>query len=355
MRAEGFAGRVNGGFARRVCAYAVGGLFGCLAVWLAVGSASAWAATTTFTTQGCGAAVGNVFTVPAGVTSVRITATGSAGQTFEQNIPAGTGDVVSGMLSGPQLPGQILDVCVDWGGGPGGSGPGGSGPGGNGGGAGGGASGVALDPAFSTPVLIAGGGGGNGLGGNSGGGAGLPSGGNGGSSFGGSGGGGGGTQSTGGTGGAAEPSGCGGETCTAGLAGVRFSVAGSVGGAGGSVSGGCCGAAGGGGGAGYFGGGGAGGGGLSAPVASGGGGSDFCASTLGSCMVTDQNSSFGTASVTISYTSPLPTSKAQCQHGGWKTFTDINDTPLFKSQGDCMSFVNTGGKNPPAGPSPRRT
>jgi hypothetical protein len=30
-----------------------------------------------------------------------------------------------------------------------------------------------------------------------------------------------------------------------------------------------------------------------------------------------------------------PTSKAQCKHGGWKTFT----TPSFKNQGQCVSFV----------------
>jgi hypothetical protein len=39
----------------------------------------------------------------------------------------------------------------------------------------------------------------------------------------------------------------------------------------------------------------------------------------------------------------LPTSKGQCNHDGWKTFG------AFKNQGDCVSFVATGGKNPPAG------
>jgi hypothetical protein len=38
---------------------------------------------------------------------------------------------------------------------------------------------------------------------------------------------------------------------------------------------------------------------------------------------------------------PLPTSKDQCKNGGWKTFG------VFKNQGDCVSFVATGGKNPP--------
>jgi hypothetical protein len=39
---------------------------------------------------------------------------------------------------------------------------------------------------------------------------------------------------------------------------------------------------------------------------------------------------------------PLPTSKAQCKHGGWRTYG------VFQTQGDCVSFVATGAKNPPA-------
>jgi hypothetical protein len=45
-----------------------------------------------------------------------------------------------------------------------------------------------------------------------------------------------------------------------------------------------------------------------------------------------------------SFSSPLPTSKAQCMKGGWKTYG------VFKNQGDCVSFVASGGKNPPSGP-----
>jgi hypothetical protein len=41
---------------------------------------------------------------------------------------------------------------------------------------------------------------------------------------------------------------------------------------------------------------------------------------------------------------PFPTSKDQCKNGGWQTFG------VFKNQGDCVSFVATGGKNPPSGP-----
>jgi len=40
---------------------------------------------------------------------------------------------------------------------------------------------------------------------------------------------------------------------------------------------------------------------------------------------------------------PLPTIKDQCKHGGWKAF------PQFMNQGDCVSVVATGGKNPPSG------
>ena len=42
----------------------------------------------------------------------------------------------------------------------------------------------------------------------------------------------------------------------------------------------------------------------------------------------------------------LPVSASECKHGGWKSFGD-----LFKNQGDCVSFVATGGKNEPSGPA----
>jgi hypothetical protein len=42
---------------------------------------------------------------------------------------------------------------------------------------------------------------------------------------------------------------------------------------------------------------------------------------------------------------PLPTSRDECRNGGWRAYG------IFKSQGDCVSFVATGGKNPP-GTSP---
>jgi hypothetical protein len=39
----------------------------------------------------------------------------------------------------------------------------------------------------------------------------------------------------------------------------------------------------------------------------------------------------------------LPTKKDECKNGGWQTYG------VFKNQGDCVSFVATGGKNPPGG------
>lgn len=40
---------------------------------------------------------------------------------------------------------------------------------------------------------------------------------------------------------------------------------------------------------------------------------------------------------------PLPTSTDQCNDGNWQGYG------VFKNQGDCVSFVATGGKNSPAG------
>jgi hypothetical protein len=44
----------------------------------------------------------------------------------------------------------------------------------------------------------------------------------------------------------------------------------------------------------------------------------------------------------VSFT-PFPTTFAECKSGGWTTFG------VFKNQGDCVSYVATHGKNPPAG------
>lgn len=226
------------------------------------------------------------------MSGVQITATGSAGETVNGGeAPGGSGDVVSGTLSGVGF-GQVLDVCVDYGGGSGGPGDGGTG---------GGASGVALGGDFSVPVLIAGGGGGGAISVEGGGSAGRP-----GGSAGDPGnpctgkacGGGGGTQMTFGGGGAVDPV-C--SDCMVGANGAGSTSAGpGAGGAGGAGD-----LGGGGGGGGYYG---AGGGGGSMDLAGGGGGgSDFCASTLTGaslrgCRPTGTNSTFGTASVVLTFT-----------------------------------------------------
>ena len=51
---------------------------------------------------------------------------------------------------------------------------------------------------------------------------------------------------------------------------------------------------------------------------------------------------FITGQVVIHDAQPFPTSKDQCKNGGWRNYG------VFKNQGDCISFVATGGKNPPA-------
>ena len=40
-----------------------------------------------------------------------------------------------------------------------------------------------------------------------------------------------------------------------------------------------------------------------------------------------------------------PQTEQDCMNGGWAVYT----SPAFKNQGDCVSFVATDGKNPPAG------
>ena len=49
-------------------------------------------------------------------------------------------------------------------------------------------------------------------------------------------------------------------------------------------------------------------------------------------------------SISIFDAPPLPTTTEQCKNGGWRTYG------VFKNQGDCTSFVATGGKNPPGKP-----
>ena len=51
-----------------------------------------------------------------------------------------------------------------------------------------------------------------------------------------------------------------------------------------------------------------------------------------------------TVSTTVTFTKPpLPTSTDQCKNGGWQSYR------VFRNQGDCVSFVATGGKKAPKG------
>ena len=59
---------------------------------------------------------------------------------------------------------------------------------------------------------------------------------------------------------------------------------------------------------------------------------------------TDPAEGGSTGIAVASVAARLPTSKEQCKKGGWRTFG------VFKNQGDCVSFVATGGGNPPGHP-----
>lgn len=270
--------------------------------WCGVGAERAWASTQTYTTPGSYS-----FTVPAGVTSIAVTAIGGAGGDCIV-VPSG-GEGASVAATVPVAPGEQLVVwvagagnaCDDGGGGGfGGGAAGGTGTGGTRdlGGGGGGASVVApgtSSPDFSRALVVAAGGGGasNGIQVINGGNAGSPgtddddgvpgS------------GGGAGAQSAGGAGGVAEDS-----NATAGTAGSL-----GAGGAGGDGDPGATSAGGGGGGGGYYGGGGGGGSGASENGGGGGGGSSFVA--VGATNVTGPMPTSSAPEVTITYT-PTSTS-----------------------------------------------
>jgi hypothetical protein len=335
---SGWSGRVS------VLAAAVGLL----------GASGASATTLTFSTPGCSSQA-----LPAGLTSVAVTATGSAGGTGLYGAAGGSGDVVAGTLTGLSPTGQTVYVCVNVNGGaaPIGVGENAGAPGG----VGGGASGVALGTSslgmdFLNPVLIAAGGGGGGgydeggmltnvgVGGD----AGDPNG-------------------AAGTNEGASTGGGGGSQTGAGPAGIGSGYHSNSGGPGapsdgaGPGSGGVgalaayapgpyapAGGGGGGGGGGYYGGGGGGGGSVEASGAGGGGGSDFCATTLtgaslSGCGVTGANLVFGTASVTVSWrTAPtiVWADPAAITYG-----TPLSATQLNATASVAGSFVYT----PPAG------
>jgi hypothetical protein len=49
------------------------------------------------------------------------------------------------------------------------------------------------------------------------------------------------------------------------------------------------------------------------------------------------------SNVSATLTSALPIAIGDCKQGGWEDYS------MFKNQGDCVSFVDSGGDNPPAG------
>jgi hypothetical protein len=51
----------------------------------------------------------------------------------------------------------------------------------------------------------------------------------------------------------------------------------------------------------------------------------------------------GSGDIMVTDAQPLPSTRDQCKNGGWQIYG------VFKNQGDCVSFVATGGKNPPDG------
>jgi hypothetical protein len=50
----------------------------------------------------------------------------------------------------------------------------------------------------------------------------------------------------------------------------------------------------------------------------------------------------GSVDVTVTTAARTPTTTSQCKSGGWQAYG------VFKNQGDCVSFVATGGRNTPA-------
>jgi hypothetical protein len=46
--------------------------------------------------------------------------------------------------------------------------------------------------------------------------------------------------------------------------------------------------------------------------------------------------------IVVTDSKPFPTQKGECKNGGWRNY------PGFKNQGDCVSYVATGGEKPPA-------
>ncbi|HTU88231.1 MAG TPA: choice-of-anchor D domain-containing protein [Solirubrobacteraceae bacterium] len=271
------------------------------------GTDNAWANTTTtasFTTPGI-----YFFTVPVGITSIQVQATGAAGGSDIYTCPGvgGMGATVSATLA--VSAGQQLQVGVGGEGGAGACGQGSGGAGGVGGGGSGGSAQVSIAgagpgaggggaswfgmffPGSSELVVAGGGGGAGGVDGGDGGNAGMPG---GPPSSGSAGAGGAGTATGGGAGGV-------GDTCGNASAGQAGSFA--AGGAGGSGFNNTNGGVGGGGaGGGYYGGGGGGGSCLNNSGGGGGGGSSYTGESASS--VTGPSVTPNAAEVQLTYAAP---------------------------------------------------
>jgi hypothetical protein len=65
--------------------------------------------------------------------------------------------------------------------------------------------------------------------------------------------------------------------------------------------------------------------------------------TTVTCTASDNAGNTATKSFNIVVR--LPVGKNECRNGGWRSFGTV-----FKNEGDCVSFVATGGRNQPAGP-----
>ena len=63
---------------------------------------------------------------------------------------------------------------------------------------------------------------------------------------------------------------------------------------------------------------------------------------VGGCNTGALHSWGGTLEVTTSFLVGPPTTKDQFKNDGWRAFNN----PVFENQGDCVSFVATGGRNP---------
>ncbi len=253
--------------------------------------------TYTDTTPGCQA-----YQIPAGFSTVTVSAVGASGGTFSgfgYTGYGGAGGNVTGQLSVSS--GEALYLCVDQGGGAGDSGRGG----------GGGASGAAVGVDFSSPLVVAAGGGGGGVvnGGN----AGYPDGASGASGYGGTGGGGG-TSNSGGAGGTYYS--------TAG-GGAGFDASGPGSGGNGLYGGG-------GGGAGYY------GGGAGDGNTGGGGGSDYCDLSVSDCQTSLVNSQ---PSVTIQYLAPQTITFSSAV-----TYGQADFSPASSDSGLTVVYSNASGQ-----------